>query len=360
MDSLLNELEIKYFKDLTQLNGVSGNEKQVAHYLVNEYSKLGLELVKDNLGSIFALKKSRNNPTNLRVMIDAHMDEVGFIVKEIKDNGLVVPYPLGGFNYQTLLSNRVTLTTEEGKTFEGAIDSTPPHLLKGQSQEVNRDNLLMDFGFFSKEDALNNGVEIGNMISLKGEIEFLNGGKRILSKALDDRYGIILGLDILNILKDTDLPFDLYVGGSTQEEVGLRGVQTIYQEIKPDFAFVLDCSTAKDSISNSDFGKIGSGVLLRFVDSNMIASKALLKWQKEAVAKTNGKYQYFETMGGTNAGQVHLRNVMTLTHCICARSIHTQSSIMDVSDYISARDSLVYMLKDFNRDKFNEFKESRY
>lgn len=355
--SKLNELEERYFKEITQLDAVSGNEKQVAKYLINEYQKLNLEVIKDYFGNLYAYKKGSNS--NIKVMIDAHMDEVGFIVKDVKENGLIVPYPLGGFNSNTLLSNRVKLTNKKGKTFNGAIDSTPPHLLKS-NEAVDINTILFDFGFISKKDALDNDVEIGDMITLKGEFEYLNNETRILSKAIDDRYGIILGLDILNELKDVTLPFDLYVGGSTQEEVGLRGAEAALHHIHPDFCFVLDCSTAKDSIGMSEMGKIGEGVLLRFIDRGMIANKALLDFQKEACINTNSKYQYFETLGGTNAGKVHVNNVLTLTHCICARAIHTQSTIMDVSDFISAKNSLKYMLLNLNEDKINEFKESKY
>lgn len=354
----LNELEKKYFEELTQKDAISGNEKEVAHYLALEYKKLGLELYKDYAGNIYGIKKGSDS--SVKVMIDAHMDEVGFIVKDIKENGLITPYPLGGFNYQTLLSNRVKLTTKNGEKFVGAIDSTPPHLLKGQAQEVNASNLLFDFGFLSKEDAIANHVEIGDMITLVGEFKYLNHETRILSKALDDRYGLILGLSVLNELKDVTLPFDLYVGGSTQEEVGLRGLPSAIKNINPDFCFVLDCSTAKDSISPNEYGRIGDGVLLRFVDRTMIANSELLSFQKEAVINTNGKYQYFETLGGTNASVPFSSNCLTLTHCIVARSIHTASSIMDINDFIYAKNSLLYMLKNLSKEKILEIKESKY
>ena len=355
---LLNDLELKYFKEITQLNAVSGNEKEVAEYLINEYSKLNLELIKDNLGSIYALKRSKEkNP--LKVMIDAHMDEVGFIVKDIKNNGMIEPYPIGGINFNTVLSSRLKLKNNKGEYFKGTFDSTPPHLMKDPSNSVDPNSLLCDFGFTSKEDVLNNDINYGDMISLDGSFELLNNN-RILSKAIDDRYGIILGLIVLNELKDVDLPYDLYVGGSAQEEVGLRGIQTISEVIKPDFIFVLDCSTAKDSNSLNEKGHLGEGVLLRFIDRGMIANKALIEFQKESCIKTSSKYQYFETLGGTNAGAIHLKNVMTLTHCICARSIHTASTIMDINDYISAKKSLIYMLTNLSREKFNEFKESKY
>lgn len=354
----LNDLEKKYFEEITQLDAISGQEKEVASYLYKEFKKLNLEVYKDYAGNIYGIKKGSNS--SFKVMIDAHMDEVGFIVKDIKENGIIVPYPLGGFNYQTLLSNRVKLKTKKGEIFYGAIDSTPPHLLKGLPQEVNSSNLLFDFGFKNKEDAISSGVMINDMITLLGDFKYLNHETRILSKALDDRYGIILGLTILNELKDKTLPFDLYVGGSVQEEVGVRGLSSAIKNINPDFCFVLDCSTAKDSISSNEQGRIGEGVLLRFIDRTMISNPVLIDFQKEAVEKTNGKYQYFETLGGTNASVAFSSNCLTLTHCIAARSIHTASSIMDINDFIYAKNSLLYMLENLSKDKIDEFKESKY
>lgn len=350
---LLSELEEKYFKEITQINAISGNEIRLTKYLEKEYKKLNLELIKDNLGNILGYKKGSSN--KLKVLIDAHMDEVGFIVKDILPNGLIKPYLIGGFNLGTLESNRITLTNSLNKEFKGCILSISPHDLKREN--IIKEDLIMDFGFNSKEEVLKNNINIGDMITLDGNFEILNDSK-IMSKAIDNRYGIILGLTILNELKDYTLPFDLYVGGSVMEEVGLRGIGAIYENIKPDFAFILDCSSAKDYLA--DIGKIGDGVLLRFIDGGMIANKKLLEYQKEAIINTNGKYQYFETLGNTNASKIHLFNVMTLTHCISGRQIHTNSTIIDINDFIYAKNSLIYMLKNLNYDKYIEFKESKY
>lgn len=355
----LNDLELKYFKDLTQIDGVSGHEKEVARYLINEFNKLGLEVVKDNFGNVFGVKKSKaKNP--FKVLVDGHMDEVGFIVKKIKENGTIVPFALGGFNANTLLSTRVKLHSNSGKIYYGSIDSTPPHLLKGEEQKVNLDNLIFDFGFKSKEEVLNEGILPGDMISLVGEFHLSSNEERILSKAIDDRYGLVLGLDILNELKDVELPFDLYVSGSTQEEVGCRGINAAFHNMNFDLAIICDCSTAKDTISSDESGRIGDGLLLRFVDRTMIANPALIALQKEACEKTNSKYQYFDTLGGTNAGITNLNNCLTLTHCICGRSIHTASTFIDVNDFIYAKNSLIYLLKNLNEEKLNEVKELRY
>ena len=181
----------------------------------------------------------------------------------------------------------------------------------------------------------------------------------MLSKAFDNRYGCILGIEVLQALKNVTLPYDLYVGASVQEEAGLRGAQTIVQKIQPDFVFILDCSPASDMGGNSkEYGQLGKGVLSRFVDGSMIAFPQLLDYQRKMCDKMHVPYQYYISMGGTDAGIVHKSNggTLTLTHCICARNIHTNSSIIDLSDYEGAKKVLLAMLKDLNAKKIEQFK----
>lgn len=342
----LTTKQLKRLEKVTQIDAVSGDEHFLAAYLKEEYEKMGYQILGDNLGSIFALKKSKN-PDAKKVMIVAHMDEVGFIVKEILNNGAIKVHALGGHNADTLLSNRVVLTTRKGKKLFGAINALPPHLLAGKNAKSEINDMLFDFGFISKEEALEKGVNLGDTIVCYGPFEVLNGGKRLLSKAFDDRLGIALGLEILEYFKDCELPFDLYVGGSVQEEVGCRGAFTSAHLIKPDLAIVVDCSPAKDSAgTTNELGFLGKGVLVRVVDANMIAFKDLINYQIDTLEKAKVPYQYYISPGGTDAGSIHksLDGIKTLTYCLVARSIHTASTILDADDYLNARKGLIYLL----------------
>lgn len=352
----LNSLEEKYFKEITQLHGVSGFENEVAKYLLEEYKNLGLAIVKDNLGSIFGLKKSKNAFAR-KVLVIAHMDEVGFLVANILDNGMIKVNPIGGHNLNSLSCNRVILKTFDNRKIDGTIDCIAPHLLK-DAGKVSKDDLLFDFGFKNKQAAIKFGIEIGNPIVCDGPFKYTYNEESIISKAIDNRYGCILGLDILHELINKDLPYDLYVGASVQEEVGCRGAITSANTIQPDLCIVLDCSPAKDSTHPTELGSIGNGVLIRYFDNSMIANRKLLEFQMDAVRKSRGKYQYFDSPGGTDAGAIHkaLGGIPTLTHCICARSIHTPSSLMRIGDYIDAKNSLLVMLSELNNELIDEFK----
>jgi glutamyl aminopeptidase len=228
------------------------------------------------------------------------------------------------------------------------VDTTPPHLLKGTSQGIpNVESVYVDFGFDSKETAIQRGIRPGDMVTYAAPFAVLEGGKRILGKAFDNRYSLVMGLSVLKAVKNKALPYDLYVGASVQEEVGLRGATTTTTMIKPDFAIVLDCSPARDSSGDKkEQGQLGGGLLLRYIDASMIARPTLLSYQETMAKKAKVPFQFYSSPGGTDAGAVHksLSGVMTLTHCIVARSIHSPSTILDTGDFLSSKKTLLKIL----------------
>jgi glutamyl aminopeptidase len=348
---MLTSQELKWFKIVTELNATSGQENQVASYLLNAYQQLGYETMTDHLGSVFAVKKSQTLYAK-KVLILGHMDEVGFMVSHLQPNGMVKLVSIGGINPLTLTAQRMHLTTREGKVFLGAVDTTPPHLLKDVQQGIPTvESVFVDFGFTSKDEATKQGVRPGDMVTYVSPFSMLEGGKRILGKAFDNRYSLVMGLSILNKLKNLNLPFDLYIGASVQEEVGLRGATTSSTMIEPDLAIILDCSPARDSSGDShEQGQLGGGLLIRYVDASMIARPSLLAWQEEMAIKAKVPYQYYSSPGGTDAGAVHknLSGIMTLTHCIVARSIHAPTTILDTQDFFASKQTLWMMLKHLN------------
>lgn len=348
---MLNKQQEQWFKVLTQLDGISGHERSVAQYLKNEYEKLNLEVIYDELGSIVAHVPSKT-PNAPKVLILGHMDEIGFLVKDILPTGVLKLHPVGGWFDQTLLAHRVRVTTRSGDVFKGTVGSIPPHLLppEKRTKPIEIADMVVDVGAENKEAALALGIQIGDMIVVDGPFESLLGGKRYLAKAFDNRYGCVMGLDLLHALDGRDLPFDLYVGASVQEEVGLRGAQTITQKIKPDYAIILDCSPANDATDSTALGKLGDGVLIRMMDGSMIASKPLIYELVDACVKHDIKHQYYYSPGGTDAGIVHKSNdgVQTVTCCVVARNIHTSSSILDSNDYLAAKEAIIALLMERN------------
>lgn len=348
--------KLELLKEVTQIFAPSGHEEEMRNYLLKTYRDLGYETKVDHFGNTFAVKKSKN-PNAKKVMLIGHMDEVGFMVKKILDNGSLLVNPLGGFNSETILASRAILKNYEGKKFYGAVNSIPPHLLKGASNEKTPiSSMVFDFGFTSKEEVLKANIQIGDPIVLEGSFAELSEN-RILSKAFDDRYGICLGIEVLKYFKNIDLDFDLYVGGVLQEEVGLRGSLCASNFVKPDFAIVMDVSTAFDTFGGDEFGKLGQGVLLRVMDPNYLARKDIIHFEKECLTKAKVNYQYFVAAGGTDAGSVHksLSGIPTMTYCLVARNIHTCSSIIDVNDYLSSIRGIKEIVSSLNDKIIKEF-----
>lgn len=356
----LSPSRLKLFKEITQVIGVSGQEQEVVKVLKKYYQGLCDEIIHDNIGSVIALKKSKveNAP---RVLILSHMDEVGFIVKKVHENGAISIHPVGGTWEQTMLSNRISVVAQDCKVYKGVVGATPPHLLKESDRErpMKIENMFIDIGCKSKDEVLALKINAGSPVVVDGPFEVLANGNRILSKAFDDRYGCIMGVELLQALKGKELPFDLYVANSVQEEVGLRGATTVANLVHPDFAIILDCSPANDiSGQKEELGQLGEGVLIRFVDRSMIAFPQLLDWQIKMCERNNVKYQYYSSPGGTDAGMVHktYSGVLTLTQCICSRNIHTSGSIIDLDDYEGSKKVLLSMLKYLNKDRIEKFK----
>lgn len=349
----LSKRQLKLLKETTQLIGVSGQEDEVRNYLKQHFQEKNLPILFDGLGSIYAHKKGSDS--TLKVMISGHMDEVGFIVSEIQSNGLIKVEPIGGYNERSIIAHRAILKNSLGKVFYGAVTSNVPNLNAETYDFLER--VTFDFGFTNQKEALDANIKFGDQIILDGPFQVLNNKKRLLAKAFDNRYSIAMIIDILDELEAMTLPFDLYIGANVQEEVGLRGAQTSAYLIQPDLAIVLDCSPAKDTYQN-DGGLLGKGVLIRYLDRVMIGFPKLLEWQRKACEECKVPYQYFTSTGGTDAGPIHKAQagVLTLTHCICARGLHSSSTIVDASDYLAAKKVLLHLLKNLTYEQYLSLK----
>lgn len=350
----LSENTLNLMKEITQISGVPGNEKEISRVLQGYYRKYTNEIVFDNLGSLYGVKRSKKKNVP-KVMIAAHMDEIGFIVKGINDNGLIKTLALGSAQVNSLLGQRVIIKNEDGKEFIGVLCNG----LKTEDT-IKVDKLLVDIGASSKEEVKSLGIRFGDSIVVEGKFEVLSNGKRLLSKAWDNRYGCIMGIEILEALKDVDLDFDLYVGCTVQEEVGLRGAQTSVNLVRPDLAIVLDCLEANDILKEEDTtGKLGDGVLVKYYDKSMMPNRALLNHLVDTCRNNKIKYQYYYSMGDSDAGWIHKLRVgcPTLVASICARNVNTNSSIIDVDDYIASKNAVLNVIESLDSEKIKFFKE---
>lgn len=328
--------DFELLKKLSSLNAIAGNEKEVRDFLKKEYKNLGYSYNVDNMGNIFAFKKSKN-PNAKTLLIEGHMDEVGLMVTSIQDDGYILATPVGGLYFNAFISSLLALKTSLGTYIYGTIEAKIDESLK---------YYVCNFGFNNKQEALDSGVRGGDMIVAQGEVKPLNSYEKIMGKAFDDRFGIALGLEVLKKYQNVDLPFNLYVGGTVQEEVGSRGAYALMYNFKADLVICLDTGFAKAEHMNN--GVINKGVLIRHIDGGMVANKKLIAFQKRALSNINGLYQdYYRSQGGTNGGMIHksLGGIACLSHCIVGVNIHTPFSIISASDYFYAKESLFEMIE---------------
>jgi len=228
----MNDQTLKLFQTLTELPGAPGNEHLVRKFMREQLSQFSDELVQDNLGSIFGVK--RGAETGPTVMVAGHMDEVGFMVTAITENGMLRFQPLGGWWSQVILAQRVQVMTNNGPVI-GVVGSIPPHLLDDakRNKPMEIKNMLIDIGADNREDAKRLGIKPGQAILPICPFTPMANPKKILAKAWDNRYGCGLAIELLQELKDEKLPNTLYSGATVQEEVGLRGAQTAANMINP-------------------------------------------------------------------------------------------------------------------------------
>ncbi|MBO0476639.1 glutamyl aminopeptidase [Vagococcus sp. DIV0080] len=344
-------------KQLTEIKSVSGSEENMRAVMTEEMTPLVDRIEYDGLGGVFGIKESKaeNAP---RIMLASHMDEVGFMLSQILDNGLFRVVPLGGWNPYVVSAQRFTLQTKQGD-YPVISSSVPPHLLRGTDgqKQVDVSDILFDAGFTSKEEAEEYGVRPGDSIVPDVETIQTANGKRIISKAWDNRYGCTLVLDVLEELQGVDLPNTLIAGANVQEEVGLRGAKVSTNKFQPDLFFAVDCSPANDLDGKKDAnGRLDGGFLLRIFDPGMIMLRRMREYIVETADVKEIPYQSFVSKGGTDAGAAHLANdgVPSAVIGVPGRYIHTHQTMFSIKDYEAAKAMVMALLTSLDREKVDE------
>ena len=340
---------------LVQTPGISGNEKLISQCLKGFYEPYCDEIIYDNLGSIYAVKHSQTKNA-LRVLINAHMDELGFIVKKINDNATIQALALGTFLPNALLGKKVKLTTSTNETFYG--------VLLGQDQKQtalnNNNEVLLDFGFSTKKEALDH-VCLGDMVTLAGEMFMSNNEQFMYATNWNGRLSVSHTIDILRSVADESFDFDLYVGCTVQEHVGIRGAQTATNLVKPDLTIVIDTQQAFDyqSENKDQQGVLGNGLLLTYYDTTVLPNRLLLNTLKEVCEQEKIAYQYYYSLTGSDAGWINkLRTgCPTLLMGQALRNLDTGFQVASVNDYQALKAGLVSFVKQLTPSLIQAFKQ---
>lgn len=337
-------------KEVTSLDGISGHEAAVRDFLRQKLTPLADRVETDGLGSIFAIKDSQRADAP-RVMVAAHMDEVGFLVSQIKEDGSLRAVAIGGWNPLVISSQRFTLYSRQGQKIPVISGSLPPHFLKnaGQSALPEVSQIIFDAGFTDKAEAQSFGVTPGDMIVPDSSAILTANGKHVISKAWDNRYGVLMVTELLEAMKGQILDNTLIAGATVQEEVGLRGAHTSTTKFNPDFFLAVDCSPAGDVYGEA--GKIGDGTLIRFYDPGHLMLPGMRDFLLTTAEEAGIKYQFYEAKGGTDAGVAHLKNsgIPSTTIGVCARYVHSHQTLYSLDDFRQAQAFLQTIVKKMDR-----------
>lgn len=331
-------------KNLSTTPGISGFEGKIADIIKKELKDYVDEIQDDLMGNVIAIKKGGKKST--KVMLAAHMDEIGLMVRHIDKKGFIKFSKIGGINDQMLLNQTVIIHGKSGD-ITGVIGSKPPHVMKASERKkiIESDSMFIDIGVLSKKEA-EELISIGDPISFKSEFEeFPND--LIMGKALDNRIGCYI---MIETLKRVNSKATVYGVGTVQEEVGLKGAKTSAFKLNPDMAFALDVTIAGDhpGIKEDDApAKIGKGPAIILVDASGrgIITPEKVKNLLVSSSKNNGiPYQLEVSEGGTtDATAIHLtrEGIPTGVVSVPTRYIHTTVSIASMKDVESTINLLV-------------------
>lgn len=336
-------------KTLTEAHGVPGYETEIREVMRGLLEGLG-EVQQDNIGSLIC-RRGEGGP---RVMLAAHMDEIGFMVKHITPEGFIRFTALGGWFDQVLLGQRVVIKTHKGDVI-GVIGAKPPHLLPPDERKkvIEKKDMYIDIGATSAKEVEEAGVRVGDPIVPLAPFQVLAGGKTYLAKAFDDRVGCAVLVEVMRRLAREGHPNTVYGVATVQEEVGLRGAATSVEKVNPDVALILESDIAGDvpGIKPEESAvKLGGGPTIVVYDARMIPNLRLRDLAVETAQSLGIPVQFSVIEGGaTDGGVIHLHKggVPTLVIGVPARHIHSHGAIVhrdDVERAIALTAALVQRL----------------
>ena len=331
-----NKKEIELVEELCMTPGISGFEENIADIIERELKDVADDIERDAMGNIFATKKGSSKKAP-KVMLAAHMDEIGLMVKYIDDNGYLRFSKIGGINDQLLMNRTVVIHTENGDV-PGVIGSKPPHITKAEERNkiVPYDKLFIDIGAKDKEEA-EQMVTVGDPITFKCFFEeFPND--LVMCKALDNRLGCYV---LIEVLKRINTKATVCAVGTVQEEVGLKGARVASYKVDPDMAFALDVTLTGDypGVQPEEAPvDVGKGPALIFIDASgrgIITPKMIRDLLTSTGDKEGIPYQREVSDGGTTDGSsIHLtrEGIPTGVLSVPVRYIHSTVSVASMED----------------------------
>lgn len=340
-------INVELLKEICEVAGAPGFEQRVREIVLREVTPLVDEVSVDNMGNVIALKKGSEDK---RVMVAAHMDEIGFIVTHIDDDGFVRFHTLGGFDPKTLTAQRVIVHGKEDLV--GVMGSKPIHLMtpEERGKPVRTTDFFIDMGM--KKEEVEKYIEVGN--SITRERKLIEIGECVNCKSIDNRVSVFVLIEALRELQENP-PYDVYGVFTVQEEVGIRGAKVAAHSIQPHFGFGLDTTIAYDVPGAKPEEKVtslGEGVAIKLMDSSAIADYRMVQYMKDTANKHEIKWQpEILTAGGTDTHGMQLMSmegVIAGAVSIPTRHIHQVIETSNKEDIRRSIDLLRHCLQELN------------
>ena len=344
-------MNIDFFKKLSEADGIASNEGEVREVLLEELKDYSDEIVCDGLGSIIFSKKKNEKVPN--VMICAHMDEVGFMVRSIDKLGMIHLITIGGVKPLAQFTQKVRITTSEGKKI--------PAIINGTYNDGKVEKVYADVGAYTAEEVYNLGIQVGDMVTYTTDFEEFTLENRLVGKAFDDRIGCFVMGEVLKRLEKKDINCNVHFAATSSEEVGIRGAKTATQLINPDVVFVIDVACAKNEFlrDHTNQKQIDKGIMLMHRDRTLVPNRKMINYIIETADKNNISLQHdmFES-GGTDGGEAHLINEgkPCAVTCVPVRYGHCAFSIVSNKDLESIIELYTQLILNFDEERYKNIK----
>lgn len=322
-------INYELLEKLCTCSGISGDETEIRNLIINEIKPFSDEIKTDNLGNLIVFKKGKNRSKH-KLMLSAHMDEVGLMVTDITSDGYLKFDEVGGIDRRVLLGKRVTIGSHK---LNGVIGIKPVHLTKGDESSIvpSMAEMYIDIGADNADEA-KKFICIGDSVNFVTDFEY--NDVSIKSKALDDRFGCYVLIELIK----SELEYDAHFVFAVQEEVGLRGAKVAAYTVDPEFAIVVETTTAAD-IPDVDTNKqvcnLSGGSVISVMDRRTIYDKELVKSAFDIAEEFEVKAQYKRAVaGGNDAGVIHQSRggIRTLAVSLPCRYLHSPSCVVNIDD----------------------------
>jgi endoglucanase len=359
----LKEISFSLLKKLCEKVGPSGFEDEVRNIVVNELEQYVDRLWIDAMGNVIGLKKGEGGG---KVMIAAHMDEIGLMINAITSDGFLRFVPIGGWNERIVPGQRVLIRTLDGKIFRGVIGVKPPHIMKPEEAQkvLALSDLFIDVGASSKDEVEKMGITIGSVAVFDRTVERLANPDVVTGKSFDDRAGVVAMILAARMLADVKTDVDVYFVATVQEEVGLKGARTAAFSIAPDFGIAIDVTIAADvpgAAEHERFTYLGKGPAIKIMDgragSGVIVNPAVVKLITEVAKEEGIPYQIEVLSGGTtdaSAIQIAREGIPVGVISIPTRYIHSAVEVLHLDDLVNTARLVAATVKKVNRKWIEE------